>query len=113
MFPNKSKRRIVRERVLQVLYAYEMNKESLDNLSGEILSEIIDKSDKNFALELIRNVLANLNDLDNKITENENAMYTTNAISVILAVFVIILVFYIFMVKKRDKGKDVGKLDKK
>jgi N utilization substance protein B len=46
-----------------------MNKESLDNLSGEILSEIIDKSDRNFALELIRNVLANLNDLDNKIIE--------------------------------------------
>lgn len=67
MVPNKSKRRIVREKVLQILYAYEMNKESLDTLSQEVLSEINDKSDKDFASELIRKVLANLEYLDSKI----------------------------------------------
>lgn len=67
MIANKSKRRIVREKVLQVLYAYEMNKESLDPFTLEILSEITDKADKEFARELISKVLSNIVDLDNRI----------------------------------------------
>jgi transcription antitermination protein NusB len=67
MLTNKSKRRIVREKVLQILYAYEMNRESLESISREILSEVIDETDKNFALELIRKVLANVDDLDERI----------------------------------------------
>ena len=49
----KSRRRIVREKVLQILYAYEMNNESLQKLSLEILSDVTDTVDKNFAEELI------------------------------------------------------------
>lgn len=64
---NKSKRRIVREKVLQILYAYEMNKESLQPLSLEILKDVTDETDRNFAQELIRKVLSNIEDLDDRI----------------------------------------------
>ncbi|MGB5529029.1 MAG: transcription antitermination factor NusB [Ignavibacteriaceae bacterium] len=67
LIANKSKRRIVREKVLQILYAYEMNRDSLDPLTLEILSGITDKADKEFARELISKVLANIVDLDNRI----------------------------------------------
>ncbi len=66
---NKSKRRIVREKVLQILYAYEMNKESLQPLSLEILKDVADETDKAFAQELIRKVLANIEDLDERIIQ--------------------------------------------
>ena len=67
MVTNKSKRRIVREKVLQLLYAYEMNKDAFELLSLEIFSEITDETDREFAKELIRKVLANIDDLDKKI----------------------------------------------
>jgi len=69
MLTNKSKRRIVREKVLQILYAYEMNKESLQPLSLEILKDVTDEVDKAFAQELIRKVLANIIDLDGRIIQ--------------------------------------------
>ena len=68
----KSKRRIVREKVLQILYACELNIESLQPLLIEILSDISDESDKTFANELIQKVLTNLNDLDARITQRVN-----------------------------------------
>ena len=67
MMTNKSKRRIVREKVLQILYAYEMNKESLQPLSLEILKDVTDETDRTFAQELIRKVLSNIEDLDERI----------------------------------------------
>jgi N utilization substance protein B len=69
MMTNKSKRRIVREKVLQILYAYEMNKESLQPLSIEILKDVTDETDRAFAQELIRRVLANIEDLDERIIQ--------------------------------------------
>ncbi|HSW54296.1 MAG TPA: transcription antitermination factor NusB [Ignavibacteriaceae bacterium] len=69
MMTNKSKRRIVREKVLQILYAYELNKESLQPLSLEILKDVTDEVDKAFAQELIRKVLANIEDLDGRIIQ--------------------------------------------
>ena len=69
MISHKSKRRIVREKVLQILYAYEMNKESLEPLTLEILDEVIDEADKAFAHELIRKVLSNIEDLDKRIIQ--------------------------------------------
>jgi len=66
---NKSKRRIVREKVLQILYAYEMNRESLESISREVLSEVTDDTDNNFAHELIRRVLENVDDLDERIIQ--------------------------------------------
>ena len=72
MLTKKSKRRIVREKVLQILYAYEMNNDSLQFLSVEIFNEITDTSDKNFAQELIRKVRENVDDLDDRITHRVN-----------------------------------------
>ena len=68
MITNKSKRRIVREKVLQLLYAYEMNRDFFDKLSKEILSEVYDKADKKFALELIKKVIANIEYIDKRIS---------------------------------------------
>ena len=65
----KSKRRIVRERVLQILYAYEMNHESLQLLIDGTLSDIKDKADKKFANDLINKVLIHIKELDEKILE--------------------------------------------
>ena len=69
MMTNKSKRRIVREKVLQILYAYEMNKESLQPLSLEILKDVTDDTDKAFAQDLIRKVLSNIEELDERIIQ--------------------------------------------
>ena len=61
------KRRIVREKALQILYAYTMNKESLEALIGATLSDVTDKADKDFADELVHKVLAHKDELDKEI----------------------------------------------
>jgi N utilization substance protein B len=66
------KRRIVRERVLQVLYAYEMSKENLDFLEKEIMTDIPDKIDEDFAHDLIDRVLIHCNDFDKMIKQRVN-----------------------------------------
>lgn len=63
----KFKRRLVRERVLQVLFAFEMNKDSLQFLIDEILYDIKNKSDKEFANELIKKVLKHVDEFDEMI----------------------------------------------
>ena len=59
MSDKKFNRRVLREKSLQVLYAYEMNKEGLTVLAEGILSDISNKADKDFSLELINKVIAN------------------------------------------------------
>jgi len=66
---NKSKRRIVREKVLQILYAFELNDESLQPLSLEILRDVTDEADKSFAKELTSKVLSNVEELDKRIIQ--------------------------------------------
>jgi transcription antitermination protein NusB len=63
----KSNRREIREKVLQVLYAYEFNGEGLTRLTSEILSDISLESDITFAKQLIDRVVANKNELDTQI----------------------------------------------
>ncbi len=63
------KRRIVREKVLQILYAYTMNKESLETLINGMLIDITEKADREFADNLVHRVLANKDELDKKIKE--------------------------------------------
>jgi N utilization substance protein B len=65
----KSKRRIVRERVLQILYAYELNHEPLKSLIDGTLFDIKDKADKKFANDLVNKVLINVKEIDEKILE--------------------------------------------
>jgi N utilization substance protein B len=61
------KRRVVREKVLQILYAYEMNNENLLALTQSILGDIQEENDKKFGEELVNRVLANKKVLDEKI----------------------------------------------
>lgn len=63
------KRRLVREKVLQYLYAYEMNKDKLEELKAELLVVIKDGADRNFANELINKTIINKNQLDSRIIQ--------------------------------------------
>ena len=63
------KRRIVRERVLQILYAFELNNESLQLLSDGILADLKDPVDKKFANDLVNRVIIHRKELDEKIKE--------------------------------------------
>jgi len=64
-----SKRRIVREKVLQILYAYELNQEFHSTTKEEVLKDINNQNDKNFAEDLINRVIINKKNLDEKIKE--------------------------------------------
>lgn len=63
------KRRIVREKVLQILYAYELNGENLKALTDAILSEVEEGSDRNFGENLVNRVLSHKAELDEKIKD--------------------------------------------
>jgi N utilization substance protein B len=63
------KRRVVRERVLQILYAYELNRESLENLIGSILQDVSEKTDRDFANDLVNRVIIYRNELDKEIKD--------------------------------------------
>ncbi len=65
--PKVFKRRVVREKVLQILYAYTMNKESLEALIGAMLADVDEKADRDFANELVNKVLIYKDDLDKEI----------------------------------------------
>lgn len=65
----KSNRRLLRERALQVLYAYELNGEGLTNLTKGILSDLSVQSDIDFAKQLIDSVVADTKNLDSIIQE--------------------------------------------
>jgi len=52
-------RRQTREKVLQVLYAYEMTKDPIEKIKGDLLTEIEDKESISFAHTLIKHVLEN------------------------------------------------------
>jgi len=68
----KTIRRILREKSLQVLYAYEMNGEGLQYLIDGILSDIPGKKDREFTEKIVNAVIANRKDLDNRIAERVN-----------------------------------------
>ncbi|MGK9367947.1 transcription antitermination factor NusB [Melioribacter sp. Ez-97] len=65
----KSVRRILRERALQVLYAYELNGEGLEALINGLLSDLSVQTDIDFARELIEKTIINRKELDEKIKE--------------------------------------------
>ncbi|MEG8947112.1 transcription antitermination factor NusB [Rosettibacter firmus] len=65
----KSNRRLLREKALQVLYAYELNGERLTELCELILSELSSQTDIDFANQIINKTIANKNLLDEKIQE--------------------------------------------
>lgn len=63
------KRRIVREKVLQILYAYEMNNENLMALTQSILGVVEDEHDRKYGEDLVNRVLIHKIDLDSKIQQ--------------------------------------------
>ena len=65
----KFKRRIVREKVLLVLYAYEINNENLQALTDSLLAEVQDENLISFGKELINKVIINKNEFDQRIKQ--------------------------------------------
>ena len=68
----KYNRRILRERALQVLYAFEMQNDNLTRLITEILEDIDEGSDKEFCIKLIKKVISIRGELDESIKERVN-----------------------------------------
>lgn len=64
-----SKRREVRIRVMQVLYASEIAKEPLDKVKGDLLTDITDEDSVNFSNNLIEKVTENIPMLDEFIVK--------------------------------------------
>lgn len=63
----KSQRRFAREKVLQALYAYEINGDGLSKHTDSMIIEIISENDREFARKLIDSVVANSEELNKKI----------------------------------------------
>ncbi|MCK9279701.1 MAG: transcription antitermination factor NusB [Melioribacteraceae bacterium] len=65
----KFNRRVLREKALQILYAFELNGEGLTNLINGITADISSNEDKEFTEKLVNSVLAHLTEVDNLIKE--------------------------------------------
>ncbi|MFA7288069.1 MAG: transcription antitermination factor NusB [Melioribacteraceae bacterium] len=65
----KYNRRVLREKALQILYAFELNGEGLTNLVNGITSDIPSNEDKEFTEKLVNSVLSHLTEVDNIIKE--------------------------------------------
>jgi len=61
------RRRIIREKVLQLLYAFEMNAANIEPLIKETLADVEDPADKEFANNLINQIILNEKKLDELI----------------------------------------------
>jgi N utilization substance protein B len=68
--------------VLQILYAYEMNKEGHSEVMDSLLSEVSDRSDKEFAVELTRKIIEHIDELD-EIIKLRVANWEMNRIALI------------------------------
>ena len=68
----KSQRRFAREKVLQVLYAYQINGEGLSKHTDAILSDISSENDRAFGRKLINYVVANRDELNKRIENSIN-----------------------------------------
>ncbi len=65
----KSQRRFAREKVLQALYAFQINGEGLSKHTDTMIIEIHSENDRDFARKLINRVAANITELNGKIKE--------------------------------------------
>jgi len=63
----KSKRRRLREKILQILYAYEMHGGGLSEIIDDQLKDIKDEDDKEFCTGLINYILAERKNIESKI----------------------------------------------
>jgi len=67
MAQKKFIRRILREKVMQILYAYELNNENLETTKNGILSDISQPEDREFAEKLLHCVVLHQGELDDEI----------------------------------------------
>lgn len=65
----KSQRRFAREKVLQALYAYQINGEGLSTHTDAAVVDIHTEHDREFARKLIDSIVANNDELNKKIEE--------------------------------------------
>lgn len=65
----KSNRRIVREKCMQVLYAYQLSGEGLTKLTQTMLIDIRNENDRQFGEELVNFTIANNGELSDKIKD--------------------------------------------
>jgi len=63
----KTNRRILREKALQVLYAYELNGDGLTVLMNGILADVTNSDELEFAKQLVNKVVANKKSLESEI----------------------------------------------
>lgn len=68
----KFSRRVMREKVLQILYAYQINGEGLTLISNSFLTEVPAGVDKEFAVKLVDSVVAHLKEIDALIRSRVN-----------------------------------------
>ncbi len=61
------RRRVIREKVLQLLYALEMNTSNKEFMMKEILSDVENSTEKEFAANLVNQVSVHNNELDELI----------------------------------------------
>jgi len=63
----KSRRRKLREKVLQILYAFEMHGSGLSNILDDQLLNVTNKNEREFCENLVNFVIANREDIETKI----------------------------------------------
>ncbi|MGB9774516.1 MAG: transcription antitermination factor NusB [Bacteroidota bacterium] len=64
----RTRRRIVRERVLQVLYAHELSKEPVDDIIASIMTDLVHQPDAYaFARDLVHRVVEHQTEIDRTI----------------------------------------------
>ena len=67
MLKKKSNRRIIREKVLQVLYAHSYNRDGIEVTAGELSEEITDAADREFFENLVRKTIMYTPGFDDEI----------------------------------------------
>lgn len=66
------KRRIVRERVLQILYALELNEDNTQMIIDSLMADVQEKADRDFGTDLVRKVVKHKKELDDQIGQHVN-----------------------------------------
>jgi len=72
MTEKKFNRRVMRQKVLQILYAYEINGEGLTIIMNSFLTEVPSGPDKEFAETLVNKVVANKSKLEEMVSDKVN-----------------------------------------
>lgn len=65
-------RRIVREKVLQILYAYEINRDGLEALIDGVMADVENIDDREFARSIINKVIIHSPEFDEEIKNRVN-----------------------------------------